>query len=174
MTPKRNVFLGKKFAADPTIKKSPLSKNFTQLGYHLVVTHVLYHFCDMSLITACTMHMYTFFGNTPFSSWLKIKIVTRFTYRIDIWLLTLLLSLQYLSESCMLWINFYYPTLELFCFSFTHCNLFPTQSFVYPAPFSPAINDRSLGPYLHHISVLFEPLLLYLPTLGRVGSFYGN
>jgi hypothetical protein len=54
--------------ADPTFKKSkirflnlkyqlkykypPLAKNFTN-GYHSIVTHVLYHFCDMSLITAC-------------------------------------------------------------------------------------------------------------------------
>jgi hypothetical protein len=69
VAPKRNVFLGKNFA-DPTIKKSkyvlpnhkyqlknkypPLAKNFTK-GYCLVVTHVLYHFCDMSLITACAI-----------------------------------------------------------------------------------------------------------------------
>ena len=33
-------------------KYPPLAKNFTK-GYHSVVTHVLYHFCDMSLITAC-------------------------------------------------------------------------------------------------------------------------
>jgi hypothetical protein len=65
--PKRNVFLGKNFA-DPTIKKVkifiyptlkyqlknkylPLAKNVTK-GYHSVVTHIFYHFCDMSLITS--------------------------------------------------------------------------------------------------------------------------
>ena len=64
VAPKRNVFRGKNFA-DPTIKKvenlitqpqililkiyPPLTKNFTK-GYHSVVTYVLYHFCDMSLI----------------------------------------------------------------------------------------------------------------------------
>ena len=69
--PKENVFLGKNFA-DPTIKKSktfllnfkynfknkypPLTKNFTK-GYHSVVTHVIYHFCDMSLTTACVIFL---------------------------------------------------------------------------------------------------------------------
>jgi hypothetical protein len=36
------------------IKINTLVKNFTK-GYHSVVTHVLYHFCDMSLITACVI-----------------------------------------------------------------------------------------------------------------------
>jgi hypothetical protein len=65
VAPKRNVFRAKYFA-DPTIKKSkiwlpnlkyhlknkypPLAKNVTK-GCHSVVTHVLYHFCDTSLIT---------------------------------------------------------------------------------------------------------------------------
>jgi hypothetical protein len=58
--------------ADPTFKKSItflanlkyqisiekqipfLAKNFTK-GYHSDVTHVLYHFCDMSLITTCAI-----------------------------------------------------------------------------------------------------------------------
>jgi hypothetical protein len=35
-------------------KYPPLAKKFTK-GYHSVVTHVLYHFCDMSLITACAI-----------------------------------------------------------------------------------------------------------------------
>jgi hypothetical protein len=80
--------------------------------YHSVVTHDLYHFCDTSLITACAIfcslkfHVVctcTFFGDT-------ICLLTKsendqdsdsdwFTYCIDIWLLTLLFSLQYLSES---------------------------------------------------------------------------
>jgi hypothetical protein len=48
-------------------KYPPLVKNSTK-GYHLVVTHVLYHFCDMSLITflqckvSCCLHMC--FGDT--------------------------------------------------------------------------------------------------------------
>jgi hypothetical protein len=87
VAPKRNVFRGKNFA-DPTIKKTkiwlpnlkyqlknkdpPLAKNVTK-RYHSVVTHVLYHFSDMSLITACEIfcslkfHVVctcTFFGNT--------------------------------------------------------------------------------------------------------------
>jgi hypothetical protein len=35
-------------------KYPPLAKNFTK-GWHSVVTYVLYHFCDMSLITDCEM-----------------------------------------------------------------------------------------------------------------------
>jgi hypothetical protein len=81
-------------------------------AYHSVVTHVLYHFCDMSLITAfvifCSVmfHVVYFFGDNHLppdkwendqdsdSDWLI------YIYWIDIWLLTLLVSLQYLSESC--------------------------------------------------------------------------
>jgi hypothetical protein len=84
---KEKYFSWKNFA-DPTIKKSkkispnlkyqfknkyqPLSKNLTK-GYRSVVTHVLYHFCDMSFITACVIfcslkfHVVctcTFFGDT--------------------------------------------------------------------------------------------------------------
>jgi hypothetical protein len=53
-------------------KYPSLAKNFTK-GYHSVVTHVLYHFCDRSLITACEIfcglkfHVVctcTFFGDT--------------------------------------------------------------------------------------------------------------
>jgi hypothetical protein len=84
--PKRNVLLIKTFA-DPTGKSKhflpnfkyqlknkypPLPKNATK-GYHSVVTDVLYHFCDMSLLTACAIfctlkfHVVctcTFFGDT--------------------------------------------------------------------------------------------------------------
>jgi hypothetical protein len=94
-------------------KYPPLAKNFTK-GYHSVVTHVLYHFCDMSLITTCvifcSLKFYavctcTFFGDTIclLTNRKMIKIVRYsdwFTYCIDIWLLTLRFSLQYLSESC--------------------------------------------------------------------------
>ena len=45
-----------------------LAKNFTNRRYHSVVTHNVYHFCDMSLITACAkFHVVstsTFFGDT--------------------------------------------------------------------------------------------------------------
>jgi hypothetical protein len=55
------------------------------------------------------------------------------------------------SHALEMTIHFYYPTLELFCFSFTQP--FITQNVVYPTLFSsvprPAINnDRSLTPYL--------------------------
>ena len=76
-TEKKCIFLGKKFADPFTIIKSqkcilsnlkyqlknkypPVTKNFTK-GYHSVVIHVLYHFCDMSLITA-----YAIFCNLKF------------------------------------------------------------------------------------------------------------
>ena len=125
MAPESIIFLDKKFV-DPTIKKwkrifthttwnvyPPLAKNFTK-GYHSVVTHVLYHFCDMSLITACAIfcslkfHVVctcTFFGDTIclLTNRKMIKIATLtdwLTYCIDIYLLTLLFNLQYLSKSC--------------------------------------------------------------------------
>jgi hypothetical protein len=96
------VFFGKTFA-DPTIKKSinalanrkyqlknkypSLDKNFAK-GYRSVVAHVLrYHFCDMSLITACAIfcsvkfhvvYTCTFFGDTIclLTNRKMIKIVT--------------------------------------------------------------------------------------------------
>jgi hypothetical protein len=96
---------GGKYFADSTIKKVKkflpnlkyqlknkyplLARNFTK-GYHSVVTHVLYHFCDnsdMSLITACAIfcslkfHVVctcTFFGDTIcfLTNRKMIKIVT--------------------------------------------------------------------------------------------------
>jgi hypothetical protein len=128
VVPKRNVFRGKNFA-DPNIKKPklwlpnfkyllknkypPLAKNFTK-GYHSIVTHVLYHFCDTSLITDCKFfclkfHVVctcTFFGDTiclPTNRKMT-KIVTLIDSHIvltyDWLLLTLLFSLQYFSEPC--------------------------------------------------------------------------
>jgi hypothetical protein len=66
VAPKRNLFRGKNFAQPLKKVKNlithlkyqlknkypPLAKNFTN-GYDSVLTHVLCHFCDMSLITAC-------------------------------------------------------------------------------------------------------------------------
>jgi hypothetical protein len=114
-------------------KYPPLGKNVTE-GYHSLVTHVIYHFCDTSLITACAiyiqckvsccLHMY-FLWRQHFppdksendqdndSDWC--------TYCIDIRPLTLLFSLQYLSDHALeMTINLYYLIiLELFCFWFT-------------------------------------------------------
>jgi hypothetical protein len=144
VAPKRNVFRVKKFA-DPTIKKSkiwlpklkyqfknnypPLAKNLTK-GYHSVVIHVLYHFSDMSLITACEIfcslkfHVVctcTFFGNTI--CFVKmIKIVTLIdshivlTYDCWHWFSVSNISVGHALE---MKINFCYSTLELFCLSFT-------------------------------------------------------
>jgi hypothetical protein len=66
--------------------KKNLAKNFTK-GYYSVVTHVLCHFCGMSLITACEIfcslkfHVVctcTFFGDTIclLTNRKMIKIVT--------------------------------------------------------------------------------------------------
>jgi hypothetical protein len=102
----------------------PLAKNVTK-RYHSVVTHVLYHFCDMSLITACELfcslkfHVVctcTFFGNTIclLSKW--------FIYCIDkchcrhCFSVNNILTVSHVFEMT---IHFYYPTLELFCFSLT-------------------------------------------------------
>jgi hypothetical protein len=181
VAPKRNVFRGKN-VADPTIKKSriwlpnlkyllknkypPLAKNFTN-EYHSVVTHVLYHFCDMSLITACEifcslkLHLVctcTFFGDTicldPNKSENDQDIDSDwFTYCIDIWLLTLLFSLQYLSESCFgndiklllpnPWVVlfFIYPTFYSLKISFTQ----PFSLRCHPPPPPTINNDWSLN-----------------------------
>ena len=104
------------FIADPIIKKSKkvltnlkyqLKNNYPKTlwkeGYHSVVTHVLYYFCHMSLITAWMCNFLqskshvvcacTFFLSLPDKSkndqdsdfdWFTI-------YCIDIWLLTWLL-----------------------------------------------------------------------------------
>ena len=166
VAPKRNVFRGKTFA-DPTsninskINTHPLAKNVTK-GYHSVVTDVLYHFCDTSLITDCKMFCSlkfqvvctcTFFGDTiclP-TNRKMIKIVTLIDSHIvltyDNWNCFQLVS--NISVSHALEINFYYPTLELFCFLFAQP--FTYSKFSLPTLFSsvppPAINnDRSLTP----------------------------
>jgi hypothetical protein len=149
VAPKRNVFRGKNFA-NPTIKKSkiwlpnlkyqlkneypPLAKNFTK-GYHSVVTHVLYHFCDMSLITACAIfcslkfHIVctcTFFGDTIclLTNWKMIKIVTLIDSHIvltyDSWHCFLVVSNISVSHALEMTIIFYYskcclPNPFLFC-----------------------------------------------------------
>jgi hypothetical protein len=126
---KRKDFRGKDFA-DPTIikwkislpnleyqfqnKYPPLTKNFTK-RYQSVVTRVLYHFCDMSLITDweifCSLKFHvvctcTFFGDMHYLSPNKSENSDQdsdsdwFIYCIDIWLLTFLFSFQYFSESC--------------------------------------------------------------------------
>jgi hypothetical protein len=126
-------------------KYPPLAKNVTK-GYNSVVTHVLYHFCDMSLITACAIfcslmfHVVCtciFFGDTVclVTNRKMIKTVTDwFTYCIDIWLLILLYSLQYLSESCFgNDSTFLFPNFEWFCFSFP---TFYSLKILFTQPFS--------------------------------------
>jgi hypothetical protein len=117
-------------------KYPPVTKNFTK-GYHSGVTHILYHFCDMSLTTACAIfcslkfHVVctcTFFGDTIclLTNRKMIKIVTLIDLNIvltyDCWVLTycFLVFNIWVSHAFEMTINFYYPTLELFCFSFTH------------------------------------------------------
>jgi hypothetical protein len=161
VAPKRNVFRGKNFA-DPTIKKSkiwlpnlkyqlknnytPLAKNVTK-GYHSVVTHVLYHFCDTSFITACAIFCSlkfhnvctcSFFGDTIclLTNRKMVKIVTLIDSHIvltyDCWHCFLVFNI-WVSHALEMTINFYYPTLELFCFSFTQP--FTHSKFCLPKPF---------------------------------------
>jgi hypothetical protein len=144
-------------------KYPPLAKNFTK-RYHSVVTHVLYHFCDMILITACEIfcslkfHVVctcTFFGDTICLTTNRkmIKIVTLNLWLIHIlyWHMTVDIAFQSpIFEWVMLWKwQYIFITQPLSCFVFHLPNLLLTQNFVYPTLFSsvlpPAINnDRSL------------------------------
>jgi hypothetical protein len=84
-------------------------KRLNSCSYYinLVITHVLYHFCDISWITACTIFCSPKFHVVYTCTWRHRLPPDKsrndsdwFTYCIDMWLLTLLFSLQYLSESC--------------------------------------------------------------------------
>ena len=152
--PKRDFFLGENFSWSnhqkvkkkclPNLKyqlknKYPsLAKNFTK-GYHSVVTHVLSHFCDISLITACAIfcslnfHVVctcTFFGDgicLPTNrKMIKIEndqdLHIVLTY--DCWHSFLVLNI-WVSRVLEITTNFYYPTLE----PFTH------SKFCLPNPF---------------------------------------
>ena len=131
-------------------KYPPLAKNFTK-EYQSVVTYVLYHFCDMSLITVCeifcslkfhTVCTWTFFGVTI---WLPtnrktIKIVTLITvYRNALIDSHILFTYDYLhcfsvsniwaSHALEMTIFLYYQPMG--CFFFHLPNLLLTQNFVY-------------------------------------------
>jgi hypothetical protein len=140
-------------------KYRPLqAKNFTKGYHHAVVTHVLYHFCDKSLITAIysSLKSRVVCTCTPFGDGIclltnreMIKIATLIDLYIvstyDCWYCFLVFNI-WVSHALEM-TNYYYPTLELFCFRLP--NLLLTQNFVYPTLFSsvpsPAINnDRSL------------------------------
>jgi hypothetical protein len=123
-----------------------VTKNFTK-GYHSVVIHVLYHFCDMSLITAyaifCSLKFHvvctcTFFGDTVclLTNREMIKIVTLIDLNIvltyDCWHCFLVFNI-WVRHALEMTINFYYPTLELFCCSFTQP--FTHSKFCLPNPF---------------------------------------
>jgi hypothetical protein len=124
-----------------SIKKTPpLAKNFT--GYHSVVTHVLYHFYETSLIllTACAIfcslkfHVVctcTFFGDTI------CLLINRKMVKIVIDLHVVLTYDCWCFDTCFGDDNkFLLPNpIKLFCFSFT-CNLLLNQNFVYPTLFS--------------------------------------
>jgi hypothetical protein len=134
-------------------KYPPVTKNFTK-GYHSVVIHVLYHFCDMSLTTAyaifCSLKFHvvctcTFFGDTIclLTNRKMIKIVTLIDLNIvltyDCWYCFLVFNI-WVSHAFEMTINFYYPTLELFCFSFTQP--FTHSKFCLPNPFLFGSNHR--------------------------------
>jgi hypothetical protein len=124
----------------------PLAKTFTK-GYYSVVTHVLYHFCHTSLITACAIfyslkfHVVctcTFFGDTIclLTNQKMIEIVTLIDSHIvltyDCWNCFLVFNI-WASHALEMTIIFHYPTLELFCFSFTQP--FTHSKFCLPNPF---------------------------------------
>jgi hypothetical protein len=142
-----------------------LTKNFTK-GYRSVVTHVLYHFCDMSLITACAIfcslkfHVVctcTFFRDIIclLTNRKMIKIVTLIDLHIvltyDCWHCFLVFNI-WVSHALEMRINFYHPTLELFCFSFTQP--FTHSKFCLPNPF---LFDATVN---YKNSKLYYPFLL--------------
>jgi hypothetical protein len=149
-------------------KYPPLAKNFTK-GCHSVVTHVLYHFCDTSLITFGLWNLRTFLQSKA-SCCLHIYFLWRhdlspnksenhqdsdfdwFTYCIDIWLLTLKFSVFniWVSHALEMTIHFYYPTFELFCFSFTRLSL----KILFTQPFSLRCHPPP--------SIMIGPLRTYL------------
>jgi hypothetical protein len=117
-------------------KYQPLAKNFTK-GYHSVVTLVLYHFCDMSLIADCEIFCTcSFFGDTIWHCWH--------------WFLVSNISVSHALEMTITFI-----TQPLSCFAFHVPNLLLTQNFVYttlfssvpppPPPPPPINNDRSFS-----------------------------
>ena len=142
VAPKRNVFVGKN-VADLTTK----SKYFLPTSYinwkintrpwpktlqkdTIQLSHVLYHFCDTARV--CWL-LVQFSANWQVSRCLhmetdKFHVVCTCTFYQADWLLTLLFSL---FEWAML---SYYPTIELFCFSFTQ--RFTYSKFCLPNPFS--------------------------------------
>jgi hypothetical protein len=176
VAPKRKIFLGNHFV-HPNHKYQlknkypPLAKNrYKRIPFscHICSLPLLWYKFDNCLCNflqskvSCCLHMYFLWRHhlppdksendqDSDSDW--------FTYCIDIWLMTLLFSLQYLSESYFGNDNkIYYPTLELFCFSFTQpFTLTLTQNFVYPTLFSSALppaiinNDQSLGGVRQHV-----------------------
>jgi hypothetical protein len=140
-------------------KYPPLAKTFTK-GYHSVVTHVLYNFCDMSLKTACAIFFsLKFMLSAHVLSWrhhLPPDISENdqdsdsdwFTDCIDIRPLTLLFSLQKSSESCFGNDNRFLipnPWDVLFFISqpFTHSKFCLTNPLLFGAT-SSINNDRSL------------------------------
>jgi hypothetical protein len=127
----------------------PLAKPFTK-EYHSVVTQSLITayaiFCSLKFLVAAHV-----FGDTICLKNRKmIKIVTLFDLHVvltsDCWHCFLVFNI-WVSHALEMTINFYYPTLELFCFSLTQP--FTHSKFCLPNPLlfgaTPAINnDRSL------------------------------
>ena len=153
----RNVCLGKNFAY-PTIRKSyfcipnlkyqlkskypPLAKLCKRLAFmcYTCPLPLLWHEFDNHLRNflhcevSCCLHMY-FLWRHHLHPDKSENDQDWFRYCMDIWLLTLLFDIPniWVSHALEMTINFYYATLELFCFSFTQPI---TQNFVYPTLFS--------------------------------------
>ena len=136
------------FVANILLTKPLKSSNInSKINTHSVVTHVLYHFCDTSLTTACDIfcslkfHVVctcTFFGARdniclPTNrKMIKIASGSHIVLTYDSWHCFSVSSIS-VSHALEMAINFHYPTLELFCFSFTQP--FTYSKFCLPNPF---------------------------------------
>ena len=132
---KRNVFLGKIFLIQLLKSLQRDTIQLSHISFTTSVPQVWQLLVQFSAVESFMLSVHVLSSETPFISWQSENdqdsdsdIVL--TYCIDIWLLTLLCSLQYLSES---WFGnndkFLLPN-----FSFTHRLL--TLNFVYPTLFS--------------------------------------
>jgi hypothetical protein len=177
VAPKTNVFRGKHFADPtikkskiwlPNLKYQlknkypPLAKNVTKglFSCHICPLPLLWHEFDNGLWNflqskvACYLHMYFLWRHHLSRSqqigkwsryWLWL-IYILYWHIYDCWHCFLVSNIS-VSHALEMTINFYYPTLELFSFSFTQP--FTYSKFRLPNPFlfgaTPAINnDRSL------------------------------
>jgi hypothetical protein len=154
VAPKRKVFLGNHFVHPNNKyqlknKYPPLAKNVTN-GYRSVVTHVLYYFCDISLIAACAIfcslkfHVVctcTFFGDTicRLTNRKMTKIVTLIDSHIvltyDWWHCFLVFNI-WVSRTLEMTIKFITQPLSCFVFHLPNLLLLHLHKILFTQPFS--------------------------------------